>query len=167
MVLQPVHRELVVVTTLRATASTLHSFAAARNARRRPQTPDTAHSNPENEWLDVHTDEDPATPPPRPPWRTPTWALPDPGADPTIYVPDYEHYNDAPRGSLPPIGNLPDSWGPVTSTNLNNYRTIVVTLTTRLPIAMAGSPGARNGRWASPAVPMAPSGGIFSIAAGP
>ena len=91
--------------------------------------------SPDVEWLDVLTDEDPATPTPRPPWRAPTWALPDPGTDPTIYVPDYEHYEDEPRGSLPPIANLPDSWGPVTPTNLNNYHTIVVTLTTRLPIA--------------------------------
>ena len=44
--------------------------------------------SPDVEWLDVLTDEDPATPPPRPPWRTPTLALPDPWADPTIYVPD-------------------------------------------------------------------------------
>ena len=65
--------------------------------------------SPDVEWLDVLTDEDPATPPPRFPWRAPTWALPDPGADATIYVPDYEHYDDAPRGSLPPLGNLPDS----------------------------------------------------------
>ena len=69
--------------------------------------------SPDIEWLDILTDKDLATPPPRPPWRAPTWALPDPGADPTIYVPDYEHYDDAPRGSLPPIGKLPDSWGPV------------------------------------------------------
>ena len=65
--------------------------------------------SPDVEWLDVLTDEDPATPPPRPPWSAPTWALPDPGADPTIYIPDYEHYDHAPRGSLPPIGNLPDN----------------------------------------------------------
>ena len=91
--------------------------------------------SPDVKWLDVLTNGDPATPPPRPPWRAPTWALPDPGAGPTIYVPDYEHYGDAPQGSLPPIGNLPDSWGPVTPTNLKKYRTIVVTLTTRLPIA--------------------------------
>ena len=72
---------------------------------------------------------------PPPPWCAPTRALPDPGADPTIYVPDSEHYDDAPQGSLPPIGNLPDSWGPVTTMNHNNYRTTVVTLTTRLPFA--------------------------------
>ena len=60
--------------------------------------------------------------------------LPDPGADPTIYVPDYEHYDDAPRGSLPSIGNLPDSSGPVTPMNHNNYITIGVTLTTCLPL---------------------------------
>ena len=74
-------------------------------------------------------------PPPRPPWRAPTWALPDPDADPTVYVPDHEDYNNAPRGSLPPIGNLPGSWGYVSPTNQNNYRNIVGTLTTRLPIA--------------------------------
>ena len=73
--------------------------------------------------------------PPRPPWRAPTWALPDPNADPTVYVPDHQDYHDAPRGSLPPIGNLPGSWGYVSPTNQNNYRNIVVTLTTRLPIA--------------------------------
>ena len=87
------------------------------------------------EWLDVLTDEDPATPPPRPPWRAPTWALPVERADPTIYVPNSEHYDDTPRGSLPPIGNLPDSWVPVTLMNFNDYRTTVVTLTTRLPFA--------------------------------
>ena len=75
--------------------------------------------SPDVEWLDVLTDEDPATPPARPPWRAPTYALPDPGADPTIYVPDHEHYDDAPRGSLLPIGNLPDSPGYVTPMNLN------------------------------------------------
>ena len=88
--------------------------------------------SPDVEWLDILTDEDPATPPPLPPWCAPTWALPDLGADPTIYVPDYKHYDDVPRGSLPPIGNLPDSGGPVIPMNHNNYRTIVVTLTTCL-----------------------------------
>ena len=53
--------------------------------------------------------------------------------DPTIQVPDYEHYNDEPRGSLSPVGILPDSWGPVSSMNLNNYCTTIVTLTSRLP----------------------------------
>ena len=96
---------------------------------------DARGDSPGVEWLDVLTDGDPATPAARPPWRASTWALPDPGADPTIFLPDHEHYDDAPRGSLPPIGNLPDSWGYVTPTNLNNYRTIVVTLTSRLPIA--------------------------------
>ena len=67
-------------------------------------------------------------------------------ADPTVYVPDHEHYNDAPRGSLPPIGNVPDSWGPVTPTNFNNYRTIIVTLTTRLPIAFGWLVG--DAEWA-------------------
>ena len=86
--------------------------------------------SPAVEWTDALTDEDPTTPPPGPPWRAPTWELPVQGADPTIYVPDNQHYDDAPRGSLPPIGNLKDSWGPVTPMSLNNYRTTVVTLTT-------------------------------------
>ena len=102
--------------------------------------------SPNVEWLDVRTYQDPATPPPRPPWCPPTWALPDPGADPTIFVPDHEHYDTAPRGSLPPIGNLPDSLGYVTPTNLNNYRTIVVTLTTRLLIAFGWLVG--DAEWA-------------------
>ena len=87
------------------------------------------------EWMDVLTDEDPTTPPPRPPWHTPSRALPDPGADPTIYVPDNDHYDDVPQGSLPPIGNLADSWGPVSPMNLKNYRTTVVSLTYLLPFA--------------------------------
>ena len=40
------HREPVVVPTLPATAPTLHGSAAARNARRRPHTPDAADSDP-------------------------------------------------------------------------------------------------------------------------
>ena len=91
--------------------------------------------SPDVEWLDVLSDEDQATPPPRPPWRAPTWTLPDPDANATVYVPDHEDYNDAPRGSLPPIGDLPGSWGYVSPTNQNNYRNIVVTLTSCLPIA--------------------------------
>ena len=75
------------------------------------------------------------TPPPAPPGAHQPWALPDPDADPTVYVPDREDYNDAQRGSLPPIGNLHDSWGYVSPTYQNNYRNIVVTLTTRLSIA--------------------------------
>ena len=102
--------------------------------------------SPDVEWLDVLTDEDPATPSPRPPWRAPTWALPDPDADPRVYVPDHEDYNDAPRGSLPPIGNLPDRWGYVSPTNQKNYRNIVVTLTTRLPIAFGWLMG--DAEWA-------------------
>ena len=57
-----------------------------------------AGDSPDVEWLDVFTDEDPATPPARPPWRARTWAMPVEGADPTICVPDYKHYDDAPRG---------------------------------------------------------------------
>ena len=82
-----------------------------------------------------------------PPWCAPTLALPDPDADPTVYVPDHEDYNDAPRGSLPPIGNLPHSWGYVSPTNQNHYRNIVVTLTTRLPIAFGWLVG--DAEWAT------------------
>ena len=102
--------------------------------------------SPDVEWMDVLTDKDPMTTPPRPPWRAPTWALPVPGADPTIYVPDNEHYDDAPQDSLPPIKNLPDSWGPVTPMNLNNYRTTVVTLLTRLLFAFGWLVG--DAEWA-------------------
>ena len=123
--------------------------------------------SPDIECLDVLTDEDLATPPPRPPWPAPTWALPDPGAEPTIYVPDNEDYDDTPWGSLPFIGNLPDGWGPVTPMNHNNSRFIVVTLTTRLPFVFWPAAGGRAGRWASPAALMAASWGNSSTAAGP
>ena len=98
------------------------------------------------EWLDVLTEEGPATPPPHPPWRARTWALPTKGADPTSYIPDSEHYDDAPRGSLPPMGNLPNIWGPGTSMNFNNYRTTVVTLTNGLPFAFSWLVG--DAEWA-------------------
>ena len=62
-----------------------------------------AGDSPDVEWLDVLSDEDPATLPPRPPWRAPTWALPVEGAVPTIYVPHYKYYDDAPRGSPLPL----------------------------------------------------------------
>ena len=101
---------------------------------------------PDVDWLEVLTDEDPATPPLCPPWRAPTWALPTQRADPRTYVPDNEHYDDAPRGSVTPVGNLPDSWGPVTPLNFNNYRTTVVTLTTRLPFAIGWLVG--DAEWA-------------------
>ena len=123
--------------------------------------------SPDVEWLDVLTDEDPATPPPRPPWRAPTWALPDPDADPTVYVPDHEDYNDAQRGSLPPIGNLPHSRGYLSPTNQNNYRNIVVTLTTRLLIACGWLVGHAEWAMGITRVLMAPSGGTSSTAAGP
>ena len=57
------------------------------------------------------------------------------GGAPHNLRPRQQPYDDAPRGSLPPIGNLPDSWGPVTPMNFNNYRTTVVSLNTRLPFA--------------------------------
>ena len=100
---------------------------------------DTGDS-PDVEWLDFPSDEDPATPPPR------TWALPDEGADPTIWVPDYEHYNDAPRGSLPPVTNLPDSWGPISPMNRDTWRTTVITLTTCLPFTFGWLVG--DAEWA-------------------
>ena len=80
------------------------------------------------------------------PWRARTWALQDPDADPTVYVPDHEDYNDAPRGSLTLIGNLPHSLGYVSPTNQNNYRNIIVTLTTRLSITFGWPVG--DAEWA-------------------
>ena len=50
-----------------------------------------------------------------------------------IWVSDHEHYGGAPRGNLPSVGNLPDSWSPTGSMNHENWRTLVLTLTTRLP----------------------------------
>ena len=49
-----------------------------------------------------------------------------------MWVPDYEPYGGMPRGSLPPVGSLPDSWGPIAPLNGDNWRTTVLTLTTRL-----------------------------------
>ena len=102
--------------------------------------------SPNLEWLDVRIEEDPATLPVRPPWRARTWALPTEGADPGVYVPDYEHYDDAPRGNRPPVDSQRDSWGPVTPMNLDNYRTTVVTLTIRLPFTFGWLVG--DAEWA-------------------
>ena len=151
LVLQSVHHELVVMPTLPTTASTLHSSADAplhtlRTLIQQNVWNNGAGDSPDVAWLDVLTDKDPATPPPCPPWRAPTWALPVEGAHSTIYVADYEHYEDTPRGSLPPVGNLPDGWGPVSAMNLNNYCTTVVTLTSRLPFALSWLVG--DAEWA-------------------
>ena len=117
---------------------------------------------PDAEWLDVLTDEDPATPPPpAPAWRAPTWALPDPEADPTVYIPDHEDNKDAPRGSLPPIGNLPGSWGYASPSNHNNYRNIVVTLTNRLSIAFGWLRGRGMGDGHRPRRPWRRLGGFL------
>ena len=74
----------------------------------------------------------PTAPPPRPPRRAPTWALPDGEADPAIWVPDYENYCSVPWVSLPPVGNLPDSWGPIGPMYRDHWRTTVPSLTTCL-----------------------------------
>ena len=89
--------------------------------------------SPDVRWLDVLGEEDPAAPPARPYWRAPTCTLPDGEEAPTIWVADYEHYGGVPRGSMYPVGNLPDSWGPVGPMNRDNWRTTVLTLTTCLP----------------------------------
>ena len=102
--------------------------------------PDLGDS-PDVTWLDVLGEEDLAAP---------TWALPDGQEDPTIWVPDYEHYSGVPPDSLPPVGNLPDSWGPIGPMNRNNWRATVLTLTTRLPSPSAGWWGMRSGPWKRP-----------------
>ena len=97
-------------------------------------------------WLDVLGEEDPAAPQPGSPRRAPTWALPDRYEDPKICVPDYEYYGGVPRGSLPPVGNLPDSWGPIGPMNRDNWRTTVLTLTTCLPFTFGWLDG--DAEWA-------------------
>ena len=51
-----------------------------------------------------------------------------------------------PRGSLPPVGNVPDSWGPVVFMNHDNWRATVLTLTTRLPLTFGWLVG--DAEWA-------------------
>ena len=102
--------------------------------------------SPDLEWLDVLGEEDPAAPPARPCWRAQTWALPDGEANPTIWVRDYEHYSGMPRGSLPPVRNLQDSWGPIGPMNPDHWRATVLTLTTRLPFTFGWLVG--NTEWA-------------------
>ena len=102
--------------------------------------------SPDVMWLDDLGEEDQAARPPRPPWRAPTWALPDSEADPTIWVPDYEHYSGVPRVSLPPVGNLPDSCGPVGPMNRDNRRATLLTLTALLPFTFGWLVG--DAEWA-------------------
>ena len=81
-------------------------------------------------------------------------------------MPDYEPYGGVPRGSLPPVGNMLDSWGPIGPMSRDNWRTSILTLTTRLPFtfgwlvgdaewAMGMARGAHGYEW-----------GKFSAAAG-
>ena len=70
------------------------------------------------------------------------------------------------HGAVYPVGNLPDSWGPVTTMNLNNYRTTVVTLTTCLLFAFGWLMGDAEWAMGSSAAPMAANRGISSTAAG-
>ena len=112
---------------------TLHTLRTliARNVWAPPDT--DGGDSPEVTWLDVLGEEDPAALPPHPPWRASTWTLRDGEEDPTIWVQDYEHYGGVPWGSLPPVGNLPDRWGPMGPMNRDNWRTTVLTLTPHLP----------------------------------
>ena len=114
--------------------------------------------SPDVTWLDVIREESPAAPPPCPPWRAPTWALPDGEEDPTIWIADCEHYGGVPRGSLPPVGNSPDSRGLIGPMNRDNWRTTVLTLTCHLSFtfcwlvgeaerAMGVVRGAHGHRW--------------------
>ena len=91
---------------------TLHSLRGliAQNVWAPPDA--EGGNSPDVTWLDVLGEEDPVAPPHRPPWCAPTWTLPAGEEDPTIWVPDYQHYGGVPRGSLPPVGSLPESCGP-------------------------------------------------------
>ena len=123
---------------------------------------------PNVEWLDVLTDEDPATPPPPAPpgahqpgrcqtrTRTPRFT------SPTTRTTTTHH-----GAVCPPLATCPA----VGATSAPRTKTTTATSSSPSPPASrspsAGWWGTRNGRWASPAVPMAPSGGTSSTAAGP
>ena len=121
----------------------------ARNVWAPPDTDEG--DSPDVTWLDVLGEEDPAAPPARPSWGAQTWALPDGEEDPTIWVPDYEHYSGMPQGGLRLVGNLPDSWGPVGPMNRDSWRATVLTLTTRLPFSFGRLVG--DVEWATGVVP--------------
>ena len=118
------HRPPACLPTLQTGAPPLLSPAATRNQHPHgphagwPERPEhlctprrRLRGQPHVTWLDVLGEEDPAAPPPS--WRAPKWTLPDGEEDPTIWVPDHEPYGGVPRGSLPPVSKLPDTWGPI------------------------------------------------------
>ena len=86
--------------------------------------------------------------------------------DPTVWVPDHEQYGGVPRGSVPPVGNLPDGWGPIGPMNHESWRITVLTLTTRLPATFDWLVGDAEWAMGIARAPMATNGGVFSAAAG-
>ena len=144
---------------------TLHTLRAliAQNVWAPPDA--EGRYSPDVTWLAVLGEEDPAARPPRPSWRAPTWTLPVGEEDPTIWAPDYEHYGGLPRGSLPPVVNLPDKWGPIGPMKRDNWHTTLLTPTTRLPFTFGWLVGDAEWAMGSLAAPMATSGVILSSAA--
>ena len=116
---------------------TLHTLRTliAQNVWVTPEA--DGRDSPEVMWLDVLGHEDPAAAPPCPPWRAPTWALPDGEEDPTIWVQDDKQYGGVPLDTLPPVGNLRDSSGPVGPMNCDNWRTTILSFTTFLPFTFS------------------------------
>ena len=66
--------------------------------------------------------------------------------DPTVWIPDHDHYGGMPRGSLPHVGNLPDSWGRIGPMNHESSHTTILTLPTRLPFTFGWL--VRDAEWA-------------------
>ena len=67
----------------------------------------------------------------RHPWPAPQWRMP-PGQNSSNWVPEHDSFTAKQRGSRPDIGNLPEIWD-VNPMNMENYRGVILALTTHLP----------------------------------
>ena len=76
-------------------------------------------------------------------------------------VPDHERYGGVPRGSLSPVGSLPDSWGPIGPMNKKTGAPPSSALPQAARSPLAGWWGTQNGPWGSLAARIAKNGGIF------
>ena len=167
--------------TLPATAPTLHGSAAARDARRRPHTPDAADSDPAK-GLErrcergqprrrvvrrPHRRGPSDTPPPTPPGAHQPGRCQTRTRTPRFTSPTTKTTTTRHGAVCPPLATCPT----VGATSAPRTKTTTATSSSPSPPASrwpsAGWWGTRNGRWASPAARMAPSGGTSSTAAGP